>query len=186
MPIGFVHRERNIPERRVVHRAIELVRPCRVRKHALDARAALLRRLLLRPQRGQARRDLLAALRQIFRNVVEHLRAVVRRGSSPKLPPCAPLPPRCEYPCDCPAALRRATRRPRRALPCYSRNPAAPVFRRYKVSRCGRSPAPRLHPHAPRPAASIPTWRVAAAAGACANQAGSRYSSRPSLPPSRP
>src|SRR6266481_5334526 len=80
---GFFHRQRNIPEWRIVDRAIELVGPRGVRKNALDAEADFQFRLFLSDDIGQAAGNFFAALRQVFRNIKEHLGTVVRRGLAP-------------------------------------------------------------------------------------------------------
>ena len=146
-------------------------------------------RLLLSHNSRQARRNLLAALRKIFRNVIKHLRAIVRRRLRPTIRAFRAAS----------TAFRMSLRLPsgaspsnfpsvRHALRRYSPNPAAPAFRRYKASRCDRSTMirPRLRTFSPPRFASHPPSSPPSAAGAFANHAGSRYSQHPFPPPSRP
>ena len=78
-----MHRQRNVTERRVVHRALILVGPGRVRKNALDALADFGGCLLLPYDYGQSPGDLFTALGQIFRDVVKYLGAVMGRCFRP-------------------------------------------------------------------------------------------------------
>src|ERR1700730_5069402 len=79
----FVHGDRDVAERGVVHRAVKLVCPGRIREDALNAAIHLGRSLSFADDGGQMASDFLAALRQIFRHVVEHLGTIVRRGPGP-------------------------------------------------------------------------------------------------------
>src|SRR5258708_38921365 len=60
-----------------MHSAIKLVGPGRISKDALDAGVHFPARLLLSDHSGKPVRDLVAALRQIFRHIIKDLSAIV-------------------------------------------------------------------------------------------------------------
>ena len=66
-----------------MHRAVVLVGPRGIGKDALDAEADFGLRLLLSNHIGQAAGNFFATLGKILRNVVEHLRAIVRGYFAP-------------------------------------------------------------------------------------------------------
>ena len=80
---GFVHGDGNIAKRRVVDSALELVRPGRVGEEALDAEAHFVGSLFFADSGGKAGGNFFSALREIFREVIEHLGAVVGGGFCP-------------------------------------------------------------------------------------------------------
>ena len=76
-PKRLIHRQRNIAERRVVNRAVELVRPRCVGKDAFDTKRHFSSGLSFSNHGGQTARNLLPARRKIFCHVVQNLRASV-------------------------------------------------------------------------------------------------------------
>src|SRR5260370_31513090 len=79
----FFHCQRDVAERRVVHRAVVFIGPRGGGKNAVDAEADFRFRLLLPDYSGQPARNFFAALGKILFNVEEHLRPVVRPRLSP-------------------------------------------------------------------------------------------------------
>ena len=73
----FIHRQSHIAEGRIVHRAVVLVSPRRVRKDALDAARNFVGRLFFSDHRCQTPGDLFATLRKVLCHVIESLRARV-------------------------------------------------------------------------------------------------------------
>ena len=134
----FIHRDRNVAKRRVVHRAIKLVRPSCVGEQPLDALVHFLGRLLFSNGCREPRGDFFAALRKILGDVIEHLRAVVRRGLAPGFRLARGFHGIANV-------LAVAERRFAQQLTflaanfqAVARNPAAPACRRCRASPCGQ------------------------------------------------
>src|SRR5208337_3484378 len=72
-PDRLIHREGDIPKWRIVHRAIKLIGPRRIRENALDAEINFRVSLLCANHSGQTMRNFVAPLRKIFRAVVKNL-----------------------------------------------------------------------------------------------------------------
>src|SRR5262249_6985650 len=79
----LVHGHRSVAEWRIVHRAIELVGPARVREKALDAFLDFAGSLFLPYRSAEPGSDFLAALGEILGDVIEDLRAIVSGGFAP-------------------------------------------------------------------------------------------------------
>ncbi len=83
-PNRLVHRDGDIAKRRIVHRAVKLIGPRRIRENALDAEIDFRGRLLFADHGSEAVRNFIAALGKILRAVVENLRSIVRRSLRPR------------------------------------------------------------------------------------------------------
>jgi len=73
----FLHCQRDVAKRRIMHSAVVLIGPRGVGKDALDAEANFGFRLLLTDDGGQPGGDFFATLGKILRDVVEDLRAIM-------------------------------------------------------------------------------------------------------------
>ena len=69
----------------MVHGAVELVCPAGVREKSLDAFLHFLGGLLFSDSSGEPCGDFICALRKVFRDVIEDLRAVMGSGFAPAL-----------------------------------------------------------------------------------------------------
>ncbi len=78
VPMGSFMAECDVAARRVVHNALELIRPAGVGEDALNRVIDLDAGLVLAYQHRQLGDQLIAALDHVLRNVVENLGAVVR------------------------------------------------------------------------------------------------------------
>src|SRR5260221_4190572 len=81
---GFVHRDCDISKRGIVHFAIKLIGPSRVREKALDTEIHFRSGLLFADHSCQAMRDFIAPLGKILRAVVKNLGPIVRGGFRPR------------------------------------------------------------------------------------------------------
>ena len=125
---GLIYGDCDIPERRIVHRAIKLVGPRRVRENALDAKSDFCGSLLFANHCGETLRNFIAPLGKILRAVVKNLGTIVRGSLGPRrglarrstaLRMSLRLPSGAS-PSNCPSAARTS---------CCSRSPAAPAYR---------------------------------------------------------
>src|SRR5258706_3602997 len=81
---GFVHRDCDISKRGIVHGAIKLIGPSRVREKALDTEIHFRSGLLFADHSCQAMRDFIAPLGKILRAVVKNLGPIMRGGFRPR------------------------------------------------------------------------------------------------------
>ncbi len=82
-PTGLRHGNGDVAARRMMHHAFVFVGPRGVAEDALDREIGFHRGLFLADGRSQPMRDLVAPLDHVFRDVVDHLRARVRRRPRP-------------------------------------------------------------------------------------------------------
>jgi len=155
-------------------------RPTRRKKKSVQFPGSLPLPLFLSDDIGQAAGNFFVALRQVFRNIKEHLGTVVRRCLAPPFR----LARRFDCVADVLAMPSGASPSKRPSAPRTSMlypNPVAPVCRRCKVLRCDRFGGAETFEC--RSEADRSQSGVARTGGASLNQMGSRYSINPSRRP---